>query len=148
VSIAGRSIAIDPEGPGGSHSPHGLILFDGVCVLCSRGCRFVNRRDRGGYFRYLPIQSPQGRPLAGQLGIEPDRPDTFAFVAGGCGYVKSDAALLIARKLPRWGWTWPVHWIPKSVRDPIYDFVARNRYKWFGRREVCMLPTADRSWPA
>jgi DCC1-like thiol-disulfide oxidoreductase len=74
--------------PGGINSPHGLILFDGVCILCSRGCRFVSKRDRRGYFRFVPIQLAEGRPLAEQLGIDPDRPDSFAFVANGQAYVK------------------------------------------------------------
>jgi predicted DCC family thiol-disulfide oxidoreductase YuxK len=59
------------KSPGGINSPHGLILFDGVCVLCSRGCRFVSKRRRG-YFRFVPIQLAEGRPLAEQLGIDPD----------------------------------------------------------------------------
>jgi predicted DCC family thiol-disulfide oxidoreductase YuxK len=145
---AAQSIEVDPESPGGINSPHGLILFDGVCVLCSRGCRFVSKRDRRGYFRFVPIQLAEGRPLAAQLGIDPDRPDSFAFVAAGQAYVKSEAALRIARELPRWRWTWLFHVIPRVIRDAIYDFVARNRYRWFGRRYVCMLPNSDRSWPA
>src|SRR5215831_8906947 len=64
-----QSIVVDPKSPGGINSPHGLILFDGVCVLCSRGCRFVSKRDRRGYFRFVPIQLTEGRPLAYQLGI-------------------------------------------------------------------------------
>jgi predicted DCC family thiol-disulfide oxidoreductase YuxK len=143
-----RSIIVDPKSPGGINSPHGLILFDGVCILCSRGCRFVSKRDRRGYFRFVPIQLAEGRPLAEQLGIDPDRPDSFAFVAAGQGYVKSEAALRIARELPRWRWTWLFHVIPRVIRDAIYDWVARNRYRWFGRRDACMLPTSDRSWPA
>jgi predicted DCC family thiol-disulfide oxidoreductase YuxK len=99
-----QSIAVDQESPGGSDSPQGLILFDGVCVLCSRGCHFVSKRDRRGYFRFVPIQMAEGRPLADQLGIDPDRPDSFAFVANGQGYVKSEAVLRIARELPRWQW--------------------------------------------
>ena len=71
---AEQSIVVDPKSPGGVDSPHGLILFDGVCVLCSRGCGFVSRRDRGGYFRFVPMQLAEGRPLAEQLGINPDRP--------------------------------------------------------------------------
>jgi predicted DCC family thiol-disulfide oxidoreductase YuxK len=63
--------------------PHGLILFDGVCVFCSRGCGFVSKRDRRGYFHFVPMQLAEGRPLAEQLGINPDRPDSFAFVANG-----------------------------------------------------------------
>ena len=99
---AEQSIVVDQKSPGGSNSPQGLILFDGVCVLCSRGCHFVSKRDRRGYFRFVPIQLAEGRPLADQLGIDPDRPDSFAFVANGQGYVKSEAVLRIARELPRW----------------------------------------------
>jgi predicted DCC family thiol-disulfide oxidoreductase YuxK len=145
---AEQSIAVDQKSPGGSDSPQGLILFDGVCVLCSRGCHFVSKRDRRGYFRFVPIQLAEGRPLADQLGIDPDRPDSFAFVANGQGYVKSEAVLRIARELPRWRWTWVFHFIPRVIRDAIYDLVARNRYRWFGRRDACILPNADRSWPS
>jgi predicted DCC family thiol-disulfide oxidoreductase YuxK len=146
--LAEQSIVVDPKSPGGINSPHGLILFDGVCVLCSRGCRFVSKRDRRGYFRFVPIQLAEGRPLAEQLGIDPDRPDSFALVAAGRAYVKSEAALRIARELPRWHWTWVFHFIPRVIRDWIYDLVARNRYRWFGRRDACMLPNSDRSWPS
>ena len=142
------SIVIDPNGPGGTSSPHGLILFDGMCVLCSRGCSFVSKRDRRGYFRFVPMQLAEGRPLAEQIGVNPDRPDSFAFVANGQAYVKSEAVLRIARELPRWQWTWLFHFIPRVIRDAIYDLVARNRYHWFGRRDVCILPSADRSWPS
>jgi predicted DCC family thiol-disulfide oxidoreductase YuxK len=144
---AAAPLNIDPNSPGGSGSPHGLILFDGVCVLCSGGCRFVSRRDRRDYFRFVPIQQAEGRTLAAQLGIDPDQPNSFAFVAEGRGYVRSEAALRIARELPRWRWTWMFHMFPRGLRDEVYDFVARHRYRWFGRREVCMLPSADRSWP-
>jgi len=145
---AKRSIVLDPTSPGGINSPHGLIIFDGVCVLCSRGCRFVSNRDPRGYFRFVPMQLAEGRSLAEQLGIDPDRPESFAFLAAGHGYVKSEAVLRIARALPGWRWTWVFHLIPRAIRDAIYDLVARNRYRWFGRRDACMLPTLDRSWPA
>ncbi|HEY6383224.1 MAG TPA: DCC1-like thiol-disulfide oxidoreductase family protein [Pseudolabrys sp.] len=131
-----------------ANSPHGLILFDGVCVLCSRGCGFVNKRDRRGYFRFVPMQLAEGRPLAEQLGINPDCPDSFAFVENGHAFVKSEAVLRIARELPRWQWTWLFHFMPRVIRDAIYDLVARNRYRWFGRRDACMLPNSDRSWPS
>jgi len=145
---AEQSIVVDPKSPGGINSPHGLILFDGVCVLCSRGCRFVSKRDRRGYFRFVPIQLAEGRPLAEQLGINPDCPDSFAFIATGQAYVKSEAALRIARGLPRWQWTWVFHLIPRVIRDAIYDLVTCNRYRWFGRRDACILPNLDRSWPS
>jgi predicted DCC family thiol-disulfide oxidoreductase YuxK len=101
---------------GGVDSPHGLILFDGVCVICSRGCGFVSKRDRRGYFRLVPMQLAEGRPLAEQLGINPDRPDFFAFVANGQASVKSEAVLRIARELLRGQWTWAIS--PYSPGDP------------------------------
>jgi predicted DCC family thiol-disulfide oxidoreductase YuxK len=60
---AQQPIVVDPKNPGGINSPHGLILFDGVCILCSRGCHFVSQRDRRGYFRFIPIQLAEGRPI-------------------------------------------------------------------------------------
>jgi predicted DCC family thiol-disulfide oxidoreductase YuxK len=108
----------------------------------------VSKRDRRSYFRFVPMQLAEGRPLAEQLGINPDRPDSFAFVANGQASVKSEAVLRIARELPRWQWTWLFHFVPRVIRDAIYDLVARNRYRWFGRRDVCILPNSDRSWPS
>jgi predicted DCC family thiol-disulfide oxidoreductase YuxK len=104
--------ALDPTSPGGIDSPHGLILFDGVCVLCSGGCRFVSKYDSRGYFRFVPIQSIEGRSLAERLGINPDHPVSFALIAKGHAYVKSEAVLRIGRELPRWQWTWVFHFIP------------------------------------
>ena len=94
------------------------------------------------------IQLAEGRPLAEHLGIDPDRPDSFAFLASGQAYVKSEAVLRIARELPRWQWTWIFQFIPRVIRDATYDLVARNRYRWFGRRDACILPNSDRSWPS
>ena len=71
---AEQSIVVDPKSPGGINSPHGLILFDGVCVLCSRGCRFVSERDRRNYFRFVPIQVAEGRPLSELAGPHSSRP--------------------------------------------------------------------------
>ena len=144
---AQQSIVVDPKSPGSINSPQGLILFDGVCVLCSRGCGFVSKRDCRDYFRFVPMQLAEGRPLAEQLGINPDRPDSFAFVANGQAYVKSEAVLRIARELPRWQWTWLFHFIPRVIRDAIYDLVARNRYRWFGRRDTCILPNSGGTAP-
>jgi predicted DCC family thiol-disulfide oxidoreductase YuxK len=145
---AGQPIVIDLNTPGGINSPYGLILFDGVCVLCSAGCGFVSKRDRRNFFRFVAIQSPEGRPLAEQLGINPDHPDSFAFVTNGQAFVKSEAALRIARELPFWQWAYGLHFIPLTIRDAIYDSIARNRYRWFGRREHCLLPSPDGSWPS
>ena len=77
-----------------------------------------------------------------------NRPGSFAFLASGQAYVKSEAVLRIARELPRWQRTWVFQFIPRVIRDAIYDLVARNRYRWFGRRDACILPNSDRSWPS
>ena len=69
-------------------------------------------------------------------------------LVSGQAYVKSEAVLRIARELPRWQRTWIFQFIPRVIRDAIYDLVARNRYRWFGRRDACILPNSDRSWPS
>jgi predicted DCC family thiol-disulfide oxidoreductase YuxK len=135
------------ENYGGLRQSHGFILFDGFCVLCSRGCRFVSRRDRKLYFRYLAMQSPEGRTIAASLGINPDQPHTFAFIDDGRTWQKSDAAIRIARKLPGWRWISVLLVIPRGIRDAIYDLIARNRYRWFGRYDYCLLPKTDGTWP-
>ena len=130
-----------------AQSPHGLILFDGVCVLCSRGCGFVSKRDRLLHASFR-CRWPRDVGSLSRLGIDPDRPDSFAFVANGQASVKSEALLGIACELRRWQWTRFFHFIPRVTRDAIYDLVARNRYRWFGRRDACILPNSDRSRPA
>jgi predicted DCC family thiol-disulfide oxidoreductase YuxK len=97
----------------------------------------VRKRDRRGCFRFVPIQLAEGRPIAEQPRINPDHPDSFAFLASGQAHVKSEAVLRIARELPRWQWTWIFQFIPWVIRDAIYDLVARNRCRWFGRRDAC-----------
>ena len=81
-----------------------VILYDGVCVLCSGWVRFVATRDEARLFRFAAIQTAYGRALAGRLGIDPDAPDTNALVMDGRGYRRSDAAIAVLRRLPGWGW--------------------------------------------
>lgn len=125
-----------------------VILFDGVCVLCSRWYRFVTARDPNRRFRFVAVQSAEGRTLAEKFGIDPDNPETFILVADGRAYVRSDAVLRILAELPRWRWTIVLRAIPEALRDALYNVIARNRYRWFGRLDVCVLPEADRSRPA
>lgn len=127
--------------------PHGVILYDGYCVLCSRGCRFVSERDCDMYFHYIAMQSPEGRTICVSLGINPERPNTFAYIADGSASQKSDAAIRILHGLPGWRWTSALRAIPRPIRDAIYDFIAHNRYRWFGRYDSCVLPNADGTWP-
>jgi predicted DCC family thiol-disulfide oxidoreductase YuxK len=117
-----------------------IILYDGVCILCSRSYRFVTARDVARQFRFVTIQEPEGRNLAVRLGIDADNPDTFALIDDDTPYLRSDAALRILSSLPGWGWTGMLRVIPRALRDAIYNVVARNRYRWFGKSDVCMLP--------
>jgi predicted DCC family thiol-disulfide oxidoreductase YuxK len=120
--------------------PDDLILFDGVCVLCSGWVDFVIRRDPPGRFRFAAIQSPYGRRLAERFGIDKDNPETNAVVMAGRAYFKSDSALHVLAELPGWGWTRIAYLVPKPVRDFLYDRIARNRYRLFGRRDTCLVP--------
>jgi predicted DCC family thiol-disulfide oxidoreductase YuxK len=121
--------------------PDGLILFDGVCVLCSRSAQFVLRHDPGGWFLFTPIQSAYGRALAQRLGISTDMPQTNAVIERGRAHFKSGTAIEVLRRLPRWRWTRLLSFVPRALGDFIYDRVARNRYRLFGRTETCMMPT-------
>jgi predicted DCC family thiol-disulfide oxidoreductase YuxK len=119
-----------------------VILYDGVCVFCSRWIRFVAARDHEQRFRFTAIQSDYGTRLAQAFGIEVSDPDTNAVVHGGTAYFKSDAALTVLSNLPRWRWTRALFAVPKPLRDAVYDLVARNRYRIFGKYEECFVPDA------
>lgn len=120
--------------------PDGTVLYDGVCVLCSGWFRFVAARDTAARFRFTPIQGAFGRRLAARLDIDPDNPATNALIFGGRAYVRSDAALQVLRHLPGWRWTVILRLAPRPVRDWLYDRVARNRYRLFGRTAQCLIP--------
>jgi len=120
-----------------------MILYDGVCIFCSRWVRFVATRDTVRRFRFTPIQSPYGTRLAQAFGIDPGDPDTNAVVHGGVAYFKSDGALTVLSHLPRWRWTRALLAIPKPLRDAVYNLVARNRYRIFGKFDACFVPEAD-----
>jgi predicted DCC family thiol-disulfide oxidoreductase YuxK len=120
-----------------------VILYDGVCVFCSRWVQFVIARDKAKRFRFTPIQSAYGTRLARAFGIDPDDPDTNALVHGGRAHLKSDAALTVLSNLPGWNWTRMLFVVPKSLRDAVYSLVARNRYRIFGRYDACFVPDAE-----
>ena len=122
-----------------------VLLFDGVCNLCNGAVAFVIRRDPRARLRFAPLQSPAADALLASLGVARDRlPDSFVLVEDGRVHVRSTAALRVARRLR---FPWPLLavflLVPRWLRDPVYDLVARNRYRWFGRREACMVPTAE-----
>ncbi|WP_126243808.1 thiol-disulfide oxidoreductase DCC family protein [Chitinophaga rhizosphaerae] len=120
-----------------------VILFDGVCHFCNGSVNFVIRRDRRDLFRFAPLQSEAGQSLLRTHGIDALETDSFVLIRGGKSWVKSSAALRVARGL---GFPWNLLWVfvivPRMLRDAVYDWIARNRYRWFGKMDVCMVPDA------
>jgi predicted DCC family thiol-disulfide oxidoreductase YuxK len=120
-----------------------VILYDGVCVFCSRWVRFVAARDVEKRFRFTAIQSGYGSRLARAFGIDLEDPDTNAVIHGGEAFFKSDAALTVLSTLPGWGWTRALRAVPTPLRDAAYSLVARNRYRIFGKYRECFVPDAE-----
>jgi predicted DCC family thiol-disulfide oxidoreductase YuxK len=122
----------------------GTILFDGVCNLCNGFVRFVIPRDPSARFRFAPLQSAAAASVLRDAGVVAPLPDSMALVQDGRVFVRSDAALRVARGLR---FPWPLFYglivMPRVIRDWVYDFVAARRYRWFGRRETCMVPTPE-----
>jgi predicted DCC family thiol-disulfide oxidoreductase YuxK len=117
-----------------------VILFDGVCVFCSRWVHFVVARDVAARFRFTPIQSAYGTRLAQALGIDADDPDTNALIHGGVAWFKSDGALTVLSCLPGWRWVRVLLAVPRPLRDAVYKVVAKNRYRIFGKYDACIVP--------
>ena len=121
---------------------HPLFVFDGVCVLCSTGARWLIRHDRAEKFRFAAAQSDLGRALYAHYGI--DFNETYLLLAAGTVHIKSDGYLELCRQLGgAWRFLLVLKLIPRPLRDALYDLVARNRYRWFGTTEYCALLTAD-----
>jgi predicted DCC family thiol-disulfide oxidoreductase YuxK len=119
-----------------------VILYDGVCVFCSRWIRFIAARDEAKRFRFTQIQSAYGTRLAQAFGIDPEDPDTNAVIHGGVAYFKSDAALTVLSNLSGWRWTRLLFAVPKPLRNGVYNLVAKNRYRIFGKYDACFMPDA------
>ena len=122
-----------------------LILFDGVCNLCNGSVQFILRRDPGGRFQFAALQSDYGQQQLKRVNMRSDALYSIVLIDGNQHFERSTAALRIARHLSGgWPLLYVLMVIPSPVRDFIYDWIARNRYRWFGRRESCMLP--DPAW--
>lgn len=121
-----------------------VVLFDGVCNLCTGLVQFIIPRDPKQRFRFAPLQSPVGRELLDRFDLPTDRLETFVLVEGDECYTKSAAALRIAKHLGGvYALLYPLRLIPRPVRDTVYDFVADRRYQWLGRRDRCMAPSPE-----
>ena len=124
---------------------HKIVLFDGVCNLCNSAIRFIIKHDHKDQFRYAPLQSELGRRLTTQRNIDTSKLDSIIVIEPGVAYYeKSNAALEIGKDLKGYRTLSKIaSLIPSSIRDIVYDFVARNRYKWYGQKQECMIPTPE-----
>jgi predicted DCC family thiol-disulfide oxidoreductase YuxK len=121
-----------------------IILFDGVCNYCNSLINWLIKADKKKVYRFATIQSEAGQALLKTYGLEEAAVNSFIMIRGGKAYQKSTAALKVMDGLP---WYWKevqvLRVVPRFLRDEIYDFIARNRYKWFGKRDTCMMPTPE-----
>ncbi|MCC6490725.1 MAG: thiol-disulfide oxidoreductase DCC family protein [Candidatus Hydrogenedentes bacterium] len=123
---------------------HPVILFDGVCNLCNASVQFVIRHDGSGRFRFAPLQSETGRNLLDRCGCAGGDLASVVLVEGDRCYRESTAALRVLRGCDGlWRMLYVGIVIPRFLRDAMYRLVARNRYRWFGTREQCMIPTPE-----
>lgn len=123
---------------------HPIILFDGVCNFCNGAVNFTIKRDIQKRIRFAALQSDAGRRLVQQYGLPADDLRSFLFIENGKVYNRSTAALKVCRYLSG---LWPLCFglmiVPPFIRNGIYDWIAKNRYKWFGERQKCMIPTPE-----
>jgi predicted DCC family thiol-disulfide oxidoreductase YuxK len=122
-----------------------IILFDGVCNLCNSAVQFIIKRDRKDIFRFVALQSNVGIAICNYIGVDPTKMDSIILYEPGKAYhYKSEAALKIASHL---GFIYSLSVvfkiIPIGIRNSIYDFIAKNRYRWFGKKDQCMIPTPE-----
>ena len=123
---------------------HPVILFDGICNLCNNAVQFVLKHDKKKLFRFASLQSDFGKSILIKYGLPPDNFNSFVLILNGKAYTKSTAALSVAKML-----SGPMKLlygfiiVPAFIRNGVYNVIANNRYKWFGKKESCMLPSPD-----
>ncbi len=123
-------------------SDNAIVLFDGVCNFCNNSINFIIKRDKKGFFKFAPLQSEIAQKLVGDK-TKP-MPESVILIDNEKTYDRSSAALRITKRLDG---LWPALYIfmivPKPIRDWVYNLIGRNRYKWFGKTEACMIPTRE-----
>jgi predicted DCC family thiol-disulfide oxidoreductase YuxK len=122
-----------------------IILFDGVCNLCNSTVQFIIRHDSKDVFRFVALQSELGQQIVKHIGVDPSKTDSIILYEPGNAYnYKAEAALNIATQL---GGIYTLmgafKLLPKWLSNKVYDYVARNRYKWYGKKDACMIPTPE-----
>ncbi|HEV7645544.1 MAG TPA: thiol-disulfide oxidoreductase DCC family protein [Pyrinomonadaceae bacterium] len=121
-----------------------IILFDGVCNFCDSSVNFVIKRDEKQHFKFAPLQSEAGQKLVEEYGLNKPGIDSVILIENGRAYTHSTAALKIANQLGGiYGWAYLFIYVPRVIRDFFYKLFARNRYRLFGKKEECMIPTPE-----
>jgi len=119
-----------------------VIFFDGLCNLCNGAVQFTIKRDPTNKFRFAALQSEFALQNLAKFQLDPQKGDTFILLENGKVYQRSTAALRVAKNLSGW---WPLLYafmiVPKFIRDAVYNYIAKNRYRWFGKQESCWIPT-------
>ena len=131
--------------PNSPATDHPILMFDGVCNLCNGLNQFVIKRDPPpGCFRFVALQSERGQAILRQHGLPTDSIDTFVMIDGSHAYLRSTAGLHVLRRLGfPWSMLFPMILVPVEFRDVLYDWIAKRRYRWFGRQTSCIVPTPD-----
>ncbi|MEY2917880.1 MAG: putative protein yuxK [Bacteroidota bacterium] len=121
-----------------------IILFDGVCNFCNAAVNFVIKKDKQAVIQFAALQSEKGRLFLRQFNLPQDEMKSFVFIEDGIAYTQSTAALKVCRHLRGlWFLCYGFIIIPKFIRDGMYNWIAKNRYKWFGVKDQCMIPTPE-----
>jgi predicted DCC family thiol-disulfide oxidoreductase YuxK len=121
-----------------------IILFDGICNLCNRSVQYVIKHDPGALFKFASLQSETGQKLLLQYGLTHNNMASFVLIENNTVYTRSTAALLVAKRLDgliKLLFLFII--VPAFIRNAVYNLIAKNRYKWFGKKDTCMVPTAS-----
>ncbi len=123
---------------------HPVLLFDGVCNLCSQSVQFIIERDPAARFRFASLQSEVAEQMLSDTDLTGESLKSVVLIENGQVYTRSDAALRAARHLSGlWPALYALRIVPRPWRDAVYNWIARNRYRWFGEKDSCWLPTPD-----
>ncbi|WP_078556044.1 thiol-disulfide oxidoreductase DCC family protein [Bacillus alkalicellulosilyticus] len=123
---------------------HQIVLFDGVCNMCNSLVTFLIKRDPEGMFQYAALQSDAGQKLLQQYGLPTNDFGSFILIKKGKFYTKSSAALHVLKELKgAWKLLYPLIIVPRPIRDFVYSLIAHNRYRLFGKKQECMIPTPE-----
>ena len=126
------------------HGSNHIILFDGICNLCNSAVQFVIRNDKKKRFKFASLQSEAGKSLLLKGNLDPEKTDSFVLISENYYYTRSTAALKVLNLIGgRWSLLYSFILVPQSIRDFVYNLIAKNRYRWFGKKDNCMIPTAS-----